>query len=76
MAVALQAGECSWDERGGPTVTSQTRQGFGTTLIEQSLKSEGGSARMSVGAGGVVWEIILPLRGQPQPMRARRADLK
>jgi two-component sensor histidine kinase len=53
-----------WEERGGPAVTSQTRRGFGTTLIEQSLTSEGGGARMSVGAGGVVWEITLPL---PRP---------
>jgi two-component sensor histidine kinase len=52
-----------WEERGGPVVTSQIRPGFGTTLIEQSIKSQGGSARMSVGTDGVLWEIRLRLPG-------------
>jgi PAS domain S-box-containing protein len=50
-----------WKERGGPPVTSPTGRGFGTTLIEQSVKGEGGNARMSVGTDGVLWEITLPL---------------
>ena len=54
-----------WQERGGPPVTSPTSRGFGTTLIEQSVKSEGGSARMSVGIDGVLWEVTLPL---PEPI--------
>jgi PAS domain S-box-containing protein len=53
-----------WQERGGPPVRSPTTRGFGTTLIEQSVKGEGGSAQMSVGADGVLWKIVLPL---PQP---------
>jgi CheY-like chemotaxis protein len=36
-------------------------RGFGTTLIEQSAKSEGGSAEMVVEAKGVRWKISLPL---------------
>ena len=52
-----------WEERGGPPVTSPTSRGFGTTLIEQSVKSEGGRARMSVGKDGVLWNVTLPLPG-------------
>jgi CheY-like chemotaxis protein len=42
-------------------VISPARQGFGTTLIEQSVKSEGGNAHMSVGSDCLLWEIELPL---------------
>src|SRR5262249_4233969 len=54
-----------WEERGGPPASAPTSQGFGTRLIQQSVKSEGGSARMSVGSDGVLWEITLPL---PRPI--------
>ncbi len=50
-----------WQERGGPTVRVGNRRGFGTTLIEQSAKGEGGTARMNVLANGIDWEIALPL---------------
>jgi two-component sensor histidine kinase len=33
-----------WVERGGPTVCVPAKRGFGTTLIEQSAKGEGGNA--------------------------------
>ena len=63
-----------WVERGGPPVGAPTTRGFGMTLIEQSAKSEGGNARMSVEADGIIWEIGLPLRpaaastgSQPNP---------
>jgi CheY-like chemotaxis protein len=45
-------------------VDHSASRGFGTTLIEQSVKGEGGSAQMSVGADGVLWKIVLQL---PQP---------
>jgi len=50
-----------WVERGGPPVKALSARGFGTTLIEQSAKSEGGSAQMLVCANGVIWKISLPL---------------
>ena len=50
-----------WAERGGPAVKAPIRRGFGTTLIEQSAKSAGGAATMSIGTDGVRWEITLPL---------------
>jgi PAS domain S-box-containing protein len=50
-----------WVERGGPPVKALSARGFGTILIEQSAKSEGGSAQMLVEAKGVTWKISLPL---------------
>ncbi|HEY7665898.1 MAG TPA: response regulator [Xanthobacteraceae bacterium] len=50
-----------WVERGGPSVTAPIARGFGTTLIEQSAKSEGGTAVMLCEAEGITWEIDLPL---------------
>jgi PAS domain S-box-containing protein len=50
-----------WQERGGPPVSAPASSGFGLTLMEQSAKSCGGSARAWWQAGGVTWEIELPL---------------
>jgi len=50
-----------WRERGGPPVKSPFKRGFGTTLIEQTAKSEGGGSRMVAEADGLRWEIALPL---------------
>jgi signal transduction histidine kinase/DNA-binding response OmpR family regulator len=50
-----------WKERGGPPIKVPVGRGFGTTLIEQTVKGEGGSARRSIEADGMHWEIILPL---------------
>ncbi|MBO0734180.1 MAG: response regulator, partial [Methylocapsa sp.] len=50
-----------WAERGGPAVTAAPERGFGTTLIEQSAKSENGFARMFRGPDGVTWEISMAL---------------
>ena len=54
-----------WEERGGPPPRAPVTRGFGTTLIEQSAKGEGGQARMLTTADGVVWEITLQL---PRPL--------
>jgi CheY-like chemotaxis protein len=51
-----------WRERGGPPVASPLKRGFGTSLIEQTAKSEGGVSRVSVEADGLRWEITLPLK--------------
>jgi PAS domain S-box-containing protein len=50
-----------WMERGGPPVRAPSSPGFGMTLIEQSVKGEGGDARLSLEADGIVWEIAVPL---------------
>jgi PAS domain S-box-containing protein len=53
----------SWREHGGPPVRVTSKRGFGTTLIEQSAKGEGGTAKMRIEADGVAWDIRLPLSG-------------
>jgi CheY-like chemotaxis protein len=53
--------DLDWRESGGPPVTQPMKRGFGTILIEQSARSEGGEARMEAGPGGVVWRLRLPL---------------
>jgi PAS domain S-box-containing protein len=50
-----------WVERGGPPARAPNTLGFGMILIEQSAKSEGGEARLSLDADGIAWEIKLPL---------------
>jgi len=46
--------ELSWNERGGPAVTTPARSGFGLTLIEQVTGRElGGSARLEFLPEGV-----------------------
>ena len=56
-----QAPKLRWEERGGPQSRAPATRGFGTTLIEQSARGEGGAARMLTTAEGVVWEITLQL---------------
>jgi PAS domain S-box-containing protein len=50
-----------WRERGGPPVKSPLKRGFGTNLIEQTAKSEGGGSHLFVETDGLRWEITLPL---------------
>lgn len=50
-----------WQERDGPPVTAPTRRGFGTTLIEQSLRAHGGKASLDYEAEGVTCQLSLPL---------------
>ena len=52
-----------WLEHGGPPVTTPSRRGFGTTLIEKSLQPHGGAVVIDFGANGVTCEIELPLSG-------------
>ena len=51
-----------WEERGGPTVSPPSRQGFGSRLIAASLKSDlAGEARVDYRPSGVVCVITLSL---------------
>ena len=59
--VSDDALELRWVERGGPEISVPIKRSFGTTLIEQSAKSEGGRAIMLIEAEGIAWEISLPL---------------
>jgi two-component sensor histidine kinase/CheY-like chemotaxis protein len=59
--VADDALRIRWTERGGPRVTPSPTQGFGTTLITQSVKGQGGEAQMTSEPEGISWNIVLPL---------------
>lgn len=54
----------TWIERDGPPVTAPARRGFGSRLIERSLKGGiGGGACLIFEPEGVTCRISLPLRG-------------
>jgi CheY-like chemotaxis protein len=56
-----------WIERGGPVVARPTKRGFGAVLIEQSVRSAGGSAEMLCETKGITWNLYLRLpRAEPQ----------
>jgi len=51
-----------WRERGGPPVSTPTRQGFGTRLLLQGLTRElGGRTRLDYAPEGVTCEITAQL---------------
>ncbi|MGH6789726.1 MAG: response regulator [Pseudolabrys sp.] len=50
-----------WVERGGSRVSGPVKRGFGTTLIEQSARGEGGNAQMAIEVDGIAWDISIPL---------------
>jgi PAS domain S-box-containing protein len=50
-----------WVERGGLIVSVPSRRGFGTTLIEQSARSEGGKAEQLIEPEGLTWKITMKL---------------
>lgn len=62
-----------WRERGGPPVVPPTRRGFGTALIERSLKAEGGVAVSDYAPDGLRWTLDLPYAGRPRMAPATRA---
>jgi two-component sensor histidine kinase len=66
--------QLQWVERGGPTASVPTTRGFGTTLIEQSARGEGGDARMLVEAEGITWDITLPLPRAEASLPAHKAQ--
>jgi len=50
-----------WKESGAPKTSAPAARGFGTTLIEQTVKTCGGVASMRYGPDGVTCRIELPL---------------
>jgi PAS domain S-box-containing protein len=51
-----------WTERGGPTVTRPTREGFGTHMMEQMIRRQvGGEMRLDWRTEGIVCQISLRL---------------
>lgn len=59
-----------WTERGGPRVEPAASHGFGTTLISQSVRGQGGEAHMIALPEGIIWDIMVPFAVQssaPKP---------
>ena len=66
-----------WQERGGPPVATPQRRGFGSALIERSLRAEGGGAEAEFAPEGLTWRLRLPsnarLHTAPRPIVAEPA---
>ena len=57
--------DLEWIEAGGPPVAPPTRRGFGSRLIERSLKDQlGGVARLDFDPAGLICAIRLPLQAE------------
>jgi PAS domain S-box-containing protein len=56
-----------WSETGGRKVAAPRERGFGTTLIEQTLKAHGGTASIRYGAEGMSGTFTVPLPDQVRP---------
>lgn len=52
-----------WRETGLAGIRAPARSGFGTTLIDRSLKAMGGSAHAAYEDSGICWRLCLPLSG-------------
>lgn len=51
----------TWQEKGVPDVKAPESSGFGTTLIERSMYSNGGETEISYNSDGILCRIRLPL---------------
>jgi PAS domain S-box-containing protein len=56
-----------WSESGGRNIAAPRERGFGTTLIEQTLKAHGGQASIRYGAEGMSGTFTVPLPDQVRP---------
>lgn len=63
-----------WRETGGPPVAPPSTQGFGTVLIENSLRAHGGEVTLTYAEGGLLCEISLPLPAMQQRAGAASRD--
>ncbi|MCU0954054.1 MAG: PAS domain-containing protein [Hyphomicrobium sp.] len=59
--------ELHWRESGGPKVEATGQQGFGSSLIEQLLPSEGGAAALRLEPGGVHCTLQFKTGGETEP---------
>lgn len=57
-----------WRESGGPKVSAPATRGFGSILIEQSLKAHGGEVEISYAEAGLSCSIDLPLADLKPPL--------
>jgi CheY-like chemotaxis protein len=74
-----------WKETTGSKINVPRERGYGSTLIEQTLKSHGGEASISYGSDGITCDIRLPLPAEvrsgidflnmPKPVRPSMLDI-
>jgi PAS domain S-box-containing protein len=58
--------QLTWTEEGGPAVAPPKRQGFGSRLIERSLRGElGGRTELSFHPAGLTCRMEIPLQSPP-----------
>jgi PAS domain S-box-containing protein len=62
-----------WKESNGPRVNDPKKRGFGSTLIERTLRGHGGQTSVRYGTDGVTCQITLPLPEQSRPNLAIHA---
>jgi two-component system CheB/CheR fusion protein len=62
--------ELHWRESGGPAVLEPGKRGFGSSLIEQMLSSEGGAVTLRFEPGGVDCVLRFPTSGATQAATA------
>jgi CheY-like chemotaxis protein len=60
--------QLNWREAGGPPVTAPMTQGFGSVLIEQSLRAHNGEVTITYAETGLICQINLPLPELAQPL--------
>ncbi len=65
----------NWSEQGGPPVKAPTRRGFGSTVIEQSIRHDlQGEARVDYALAGMKAEFKVPARFIRLPEPGQKAD--
>ena len=64
----------NWIESGGPPAAPPASRGFGTTLIEHSLKHIGAQVKLGFPQSGVTCEILLPIPERPLVPDGREKD--
>jgi PAS domain S-box-containing protein len=66
----------SWREEGVGQVSAPSGHGFGTTLIERTLESNGGEASIRYEVGGIVCDMRLPLPREHTPRFGAAAPVR
>lgn len=53
--------EVTWRENGGPPVSSPSRSGFGSILIERNVRAAlSATVEIDYASGGLIWKVIAP----------------
>lgn len=60
-SIGVRTLDLRWIEWGGPGISKPIRRGFGTRLIEASVRGAGGKVEMSAEVSGIRWDIAFPL---------------